>query len=253
MKIALEKHNKDYSPYIADSLVGKTIPAMFGYVSSVKLDCINTDEDPDNESLHAVYKLPTFTTDIGTAYLKDGDIFKAATVESVDYETGLLYVSNGRGKSGSTLECKLVDCVGYVSGVNLYPADALIKLFDHYAGIKYTDSNFNKTEFEAELGTIEHDLGFVIEKEVEFWDFIYTLSQSCGKLFYCDYNSSKRITARIKDFSRSSTLTLSSVDLLNADTLPIESDRTGVYSSVVCKFGKSYYDDSLLSVVNNTY
>ena len=254
MKLKLAKYSKSEFPFIDDSDIDKIISVMYGTVSAMGAVCINRNEEPDDPLINSVYKLPIGTSTIGSAYVKVDDVWKSAVVENVDYNLGLLTVSNGREKSGVTRELKLVNCNGFMFSGNSYPKDVLAHFFENYGNIKYDNSNFAITEFESELSGIEADIGFVLNEEVELWDFVYQLSCSCKKLFRVDYTNDGKITARIKDFERTAlSEPIPSCEIVNSSSLPIKTDKTGIYSSVLCRYGKNYVDDVFLSVRDTSY
>lgn len=253
--MTLNRLTKSDYPFIADGNIDKSIPVMYGKCASIEITCINENLSPDSDAVKAVYKLPEGTSNIGTAYIKVDDIWKRATGTIADYALGTLTISNGREENGTTRTVKLVNCYGYMFNSHCYPRQALEHFFSKYGNIEYTDSNFSKTEWKNELDNadLKKDIGFVIDSDVETWDQVFNISQKCSRFFRVDYTAQGKITARVKDFGRSSSRSIASCDIVNSMTIPIASDRTGVYSSVMCKYYQNYVDDKFLSVVNNTY
>lgn len=254
MKIDAEKFSKSVFPFIDDSSIDKIIPIAYGRIAAIGAVCINKNQNPDNPDQVAVYRLPIGTSNIGTAFVKVGDVWRSAAVVSVDYESGLLTLSNGRESSGVSRELKLTNCQGFTFSGHSYPKDVLAHFFENYGNVKYDASNFDITEFETELATIASDIGFVIQKEVDFWEFVYEISCKCEKLFRVDYTNDGKVTARIKDFDRPVLSDpMPSCEIINSHSLPIKTDKSGIYSGVICRYARNYVDDVFLSVLDTTY
>ena len=253
MKLPYRKMTKALYPYLDDGNVDKLVPILYGKCAAVGLVSINENENPESASTDAIYKLPEGMSDIGTAYVQDENVWKAAVNPVVDYVAGTLTIDNGRDSSGSTREVKLVDCYGYMFSGHSYPREVLEHLFSYYYGIQLTASNFDLTEWETELDSIQSDIGVLLNDATEFWEIVYKISCGCKKLFRVEWNAGGLITARVKDFDRASSATIASADIKDADILKVETDRSGVYSSVVCKYYPNKYVNTWLSVENNTY
>lgn len=251
MDIPFKTYNKTDFPYLDDSSVGEAYGILYGKVSAIKLTCVNP-----NTSGYAIYKLPENTTSIGTAYVEVDDVFKTASIVSVDYQKGLLVISNGRSSASSAYQVKLVDCVGYVESGHSYPRQILQHFFKHYGGIEYTASNFDTATWESELddASIQADIGFLLDDDgVDFWEVVYNISRNSKTYFRVDYNASGKIYAKRIDFTRASSLLIPSCDIKNINELKLESSRDGVFSSVLVKFSRNYFGDSWLSAKDSTY
>lgn len=255
MKIKLDKFTKSRFPYLSDSDVDKPIPVLYGTASAVELTCVNPGQSKDSASVKAQYKLPEGTTSIGTLYLENNDTFIEATDVVADYTSGIVTVSNGRGTNGSTRKCKMVGGVGYIFSGHSYPSDVLKHIFSRFAGIEFTSSNFNTTEWNAELSSakVQGDICVYIDDEVDLWqDIVYPVSCNSRHRFRV-WVDKGLITAKVKDYSRTSSRSIASADIVNVDELPINTDRSKVYASVVVKYARNYYDDVFLSLENTTY
>lgn len=255
MKIKLDKFTKLRFPYLSDSDVDKPIPVLYGTASAVELVCINPGKSKDSVSVRAVYKLPEGTTDVGTIYLENDDTFILATDVIADYTGGTVSVSNGRSSNGSTRKCKMTNGVGYIFSSHSYPADVLKHIFSRFAGIEFTASNFNITEWNNELSSakVQGDICVYIDEEVDLWqDIIYPISCNSRHRFRV-WVDKGLITAKVKDYSRASSRVVASADIVNVDELPINTDRSKVYASVLVKYSHNFYDDVFLSLENTTY
>jgi len=253
MKLPYRKMTKALYPDIDDGNVDKLVPILYGKCAAVGLVSINENENPESASTDAVYKLPDGMSDIGTVYVQVENVWKAAVNPVADYTAGTLTIKNGRDSSGSTREVKLVDCYGYMFSGHSYPREVLEHLFSYYYGIQLTASNFDLAEWETELDSIQSDIGVLLNDATEFWEIVYKISCGCKKLFRVEWNAGGLITARVKDFDRASSATIASADIKDADILNVETDRSGVYSSVVVKYYPNKYVNTWLSVENNTY
>ena len=234
MNITFNQFTKTTYPYLDDSYIDNYIPVAYGKIASVKLTPVNSNYDTDNGDIAAVYRMPDGMTNYGTAYVEIDDTWVAATVESVDYDTGLITISNGRADSGSTYECKLTDCYGYMFDGHCYPRQALQHWYATYGNIQYTDSNFNKTEwvaaldnsrFQADFGLLLDDYGKDENSDNTydldyFKDVVYNIATFSGKM-YCrvDYDLSGKITATLKDYDRTASDTIASADIYDNNTL----------------------------------
>ncbi|MFA6719273.1 MAG: hypothetical protein WCS15_09335, partial [Prevotella sp.] len=280
MNINFKQFDKSTYPYLDDSNIGDYIPVCYGQIAACKLTCVNSNEDTDNGSLAAIYRMPEGMSNYGTAYVKDNDTWKTATVSSVDYDTGLITISNGRSDSGSTYECKLVDCCGFifdasgnvtrtVSGSNSYPRFILQHWYSNYGNIEYTDSNFNKTEWESELDDTRFkcNIGFLLDDysnddnststSLDYFNkVVYKISSMGGKMFArIDYDASGKITAKLKDYSRTSSAVFASSDIKNASELSGSTSSDSSYSEIIENYYKNYAesDDTYLSLTDSTY
>lgn len=255
MKIKLDKFTKSRFPYLSDSDVDKPIPILYGTASAVELVCVNPGQSKDSVSVRAVYKLPEGTTDVGIIYLANDDTFIIATDVIADYIVGTVSVSNGRSSNGSTRKCKMTNGVGYVFSSHSYPADVLKHIFSRFAGIEFTSSNFNITEWNTELSNakVQGDICVYIDEEVDLWqDIVYPISCNSRHRFRV-WVDKGLITAKVKDYSRASSRVIASADIVNVDELPINTDRSKVYASVLVKYSHNFYDDVFLSLENTTY
>lgn len=255
MKIKLDKFTKSRFPYLSDSDVDKPIPVLYGTASAVELVCINPGQSKDSASVKAQYKLPEGTTSVGTLYLENNDTFIEATGVVADYVNGVVTVSNGRSTNGSTRKCKMVGGVGYIFSGHSYPSDVLKHIFSRFAGIEFTESNFNISEWNSELSSakVQGDICVYIDEEVDLWqDIVYPISCNSRHRFRV-WVDKGLITAKVKDYSRASSRSIASADIVNVDELPINTDRSKVYASVVVKYARNYYDDVFLSLENTTY
>lgn len=251
MDIPFKTFNKTDFPLLDDSDVGKIYGVLYGKVSAIKLTCINP-----NGSGNTVYKLPENTTNIGTSFIEVDDVYKSASVISADYIRGLLTISNGRSGAGSVYSVKLVNCTGYTSEGHSYPRQVLEHFFSKYGNIEYTESNFDKTVWESELDNeqVQADIGFLLNDEsTDFWTAVYDISRKSKNYFRVDYNNEGKIYAKRIDFARSSSASIPSCDIHNIDTISIQSSRESVFSSVIVKYGKNYYENTFLSVSDTTY
>ena len=268
MNITFNQFAKSKYPYLDDSYIDNYIPVAYGKIASVKLTPVNSNYDTDNGDVAAVYRMPDGMTNYGTAYVKIDDTWVAATVESVDYDTGLITISNGRSESGSTYECKLTDCYGYMFDGHCYPRQALQHWYATYGNIQYTDSNFNKTEWVAALddSRFQADFGLLLDDyskdedsdntyDLDYFNkIVYNIATFGGKM-YCrvDYDLSGKITATLKDYDRTASDTIASADIYDNNTLSASTTAGSAYTSVIEEYYHNTVDDNYLSLEDNTY
>src|SRR5574344_199496 len=268
MNITFNQFTKSKYPYLDDSYIDNYIPVAYGKIASVKLTPINSNYDTDNGAISAIYRMPDGMTDYGTAYVKIDDTWVAATIESVDYDTGLITISNGRADSGSTYECKLTDCYGYMFDGHCDPRQALQHWYATYGNIQYTDSNFNKTEWVAALDNsrFQADFGLLLDDyskdedsdntyDLDYFNkVVYNISTFGGKM-YCrvDYDLSGKITATLKDYDRTASDTIASADIYDNNTLSATTTADSAYTSVIEKYYHNTVDNNYLSLEDNTY
>src|SRR5574344_582121 len=268
MNITFNQFNQTKYPYIDDSYIDNYIPVAYGKIASVKLTPINSNYDTDNGAISAIYRMPDGMTDYGTAYVKIDDTWVAATIESVDYDTGLITISNGRADSGSTYECKLTDCYGYMFDGHCYPRQALQHWYATYGNIQYTDSNFNKTDWVAALDDSRYqaDFGLLLDDyskdegsdntyDLDYFNkVVYNIATFGGKM-YCriDYDLSGKITATLKDYDRTASDTIASADIYDNNTLSATTTADSAYTSVIEKYYHNTVDNNYLSLEDNTY
>jgi hypothetical protein len=261
MTIGKERYTKDLYPNIDDDLIGKTIPILYGTVGVIELDCINANQEDFTGGRYALYKLPIGTSlvDINPInrkiFIEVEDSWQVFAFEDylVDYEAGTLRCLQGRNLNDSTRRIKVLSPVGFIFSGHSYPADIIAHIFEYFGGVKKTSSNYDVTEFDTELATIQNDIGFYINEKKDLWEFVYEIASKSRKFFRCYYNGAGKITARIRDFDRLSSGLIASCEIMNSGTIPIESNRQGVYASVLTKYFRNYFSECYLSVENTTY
>ena len=268
MNITFNQFTQAKYPYLDDSYIDNYIPVAYGKIASVQLTPINSNNDTDNGDIAAVYRMPDGMTDYGTAYVKIDDTDVAATVSKVDYDTGLITISNGRADSGSTYDCILKDCYGYMFDGHCYPRQALQHWYATYGSIQYTDSNFNKTEWVAALDDTRYqaDFGLLLddyskdEDSEDTYDLdyfnkvVYNIATFGGKM-YCrvDYDLSGKVTATLKDYDRAASDTIASADIEDTDELSASTTADSAFAVIVEKYYHNTVDDNYLSLEDNTY
>jgi len=255
IKIPTATFNATDYPNIDDSDVGNPIPLLYGKIAECKLTAINPNENSESSSTHAKYRLPDGTSNIGAAYVKVDDSWVAATVVSVDYEHELLELSNGRDDSGSSYACKLVGPTGLQWDGHSYPRDIIADLNGRFLGIAYTKSNYNTSEYESELSStlVAGDIGLLITEQAELYKYIYDVSKSGLQPFRYEFGPDGRITARVLDATRAVSRVLDSCEVLNCDELPVATDSSSIYSSILLEYYKSYVENTYLSINDTTY
>lgn len=267
MNVRFNQFSQSKYPYLDDTYIDTYIPVAYGKNAAIKLTPINTTYSSSNGSIVAQYRMPEGISDYGSVQVYSSDTWITGSVSSVDYDTGIISVSNGRDSSGSTRDCRLIDCYGYVFSGHSYPVDVLIHWFENYGGIIYNESNFDITNFEAELTNTNFQCDMCIylddydpsdESDYAvnyFWKVVYRIASLGGKMFaMVDYNNDGKITARLKDFSRASSYTFASVDIKDTDEIEIKSSSDDdVYSEVLEKYYYNSSEDSYLSFTDNTY
>jgi hypothetical protein len=269
MNLAFTQFDKSKYPYLDDSYIDTYIPVAYGKIASVKLTPINSSENSDSDSTHAVYRMPDGTSNCGSVFVKDNDTWKTATGISANYDTELLTITNGRDSSGSTRDVKICDAYGYMFDGHSYPRQILQHWFAKYGKIEYTESNFDKTEWEAELddARVQADIGLLLDDydkstdsktsyDIDYlWQVVYDISSKSKFLFRVDYNASGKITARLKDYDRAvaSGHVYASSDIKNNGEIPIETSKDNVYGRIHEKYYYDTVNDSYLSFDDSTY
>ena len=268
MNLDFNQFNKASYPYLDDSDIDKYVPVLYGKVAAIELTCINKNYDTDNSSVAAVFRMPDGMSDYGSAYIYVDDTWKTANVSSVDYDKELITISNGRSDSGSTYELKLVDCYGYMFDGHCYPRQAIQHWYSKYGKIQYTDSNFNKTEFEAELDSEKYkaDFGLYLDDyskdedsetsyELSYFNkVVYNISVLGGLMYSRVYNNAEdKVTARLKDYERTATDTISSTEIKNRIELKGTTTADKAFSKIIERYYHDIKNDTYLSFEDNTY
>lgn len=257
MKVKLERLNKNTYPYLDDSDIDKEIPIAYGKISVMELTPTGPDYQPTNKDALSEYKLPIGTSyvDPTKVYVENNETMISATGVYIDKYRNTVVVKNGRDASGATRKCKVVDLVGYTFDGHSYPLDVIKHIFKSLGNIDYNQSNFNTTQFESELNNakVKADIGFLITKDCDLWkDIIFPISCN-SKDRYRVWIDKGKITAKVKDFDRASSGLIASADIVNIDELPISTDKSKIYSSVIVKYAHNYYSDTWLSCREDAY
>lgn len=234
--IPANKFNTTDFPNIQDDYIGKVVPELSGKVYEIPCTPISGAA----ASTTVRYKACEFLTDLGTAMIKVGDIWQAATTSNISLSSGEFDVSNAKDLStGEISEVKLIEPTGYSA-----PKDSdHIKVFNElFLSIPYDSDNYNTEEWESEellLGSS----GVYINEEIEFLDQLYLIQRRGKRNFRYDFDFQGKRTIRVDYNAREKVGFIQNRAILNLPDTERESEIDYIANKVVIKYNKSYVTD----------
>jgi hypothetical protein len=142
-----------------------------------------------------------------------------------------------------------------VSGYFVYkltPLEIIKELFSFYAGMEYTDENFDVQEMNAELEPLNSVIGVCFQKEINLFEAVEQLQDS-SKTGFQFVAKGTAFSARCDDNKRDPWGTIPAVMVTNLDEVAIEMDTENYATSVKVNYAYDYYNETYQNIVNDTY
>jgi len=238
IKIPTEVFTVAAYPDIDDSIIDKPIPLLYGTVRCAPAICTNGKL----ETGAVAYRVADSLTVLGTVEVKIADVWTVKTPATTTLSTGsfTLSASDGRNSSGNSYECR----VNAPTGVAVTYASDIIKALNlRYLGIQYTDSEYDKTEWEASEALLS-SVGILIDKQVELFEVIRQIQAGANIGFRYEYNSHGQRTIRIDDWTAASTFRIAVEDIINIADMEISTDPALLAATIKLNYAKDYTGDT---------
>ncbi len=232
-------------PDCEDIYLNKPIPIMYG-------QCRDTPAIPTNgvETGAVIYRQALTLSELGTVLiLNDQDKWKIVTPNDVNLERGEFSVrkKDSRENSGAPRKCRVRGSVG-IPAENA--ADVIVDLNERVTDARFTDSDYNVEEWNAEKESLS-PIGVYWSKKIALHDAIRQVQQNSNVGFRYEFTPQGKRTIRANSFDRPPTWIIRIQDIKNGDTIPIKTDRDILAAVITVDYAHDYYDDEFLRVSNS--
>lgn len=259
LDIKVQDRRKEQNAQIATEYLsdGTLIPLVFGTPRVAKALVV----DPESTG-SVVYQVGTYLQSVGVVEVDIDGVWTAVTPISTDLGNGkfTLSATDGRVDGVSTngaRDCRVRNCQGYT--VN-HASDIIVKLNELVLDLTYNDSNYNLDEWNTEQESLA-PCAIVFDTETMLFEAIATIQNGANVGFRYEIGGDNRRTIRIDDRARAQTFSIDPEDIVNQESLPVESDSTLLAANYTVKYAKDHnygkfltlQDDSSLDYVLNTY
>lgn len=249
LNVKLPNHlfnSTDY-PNIADDMIGKPIPLMYGQCVSVPAICTNSKVTTGSGE----YRFCELLTALGTVQVEIDSVWTTVTPTSYDLATGsvVLAASDARAESGDDArKCRMLLGTGIT---NNNPGDVIIDMNYRANGITYIDSFYDTTEFTAECATLE-PIAMYIEKQTELNELIRQLQEGSSNRFRYEYNSELLRTIRLDNPDRASVAYVAKEQILENDEMEVYTDRKTIAAFIEVEYAKDYEANTHETVIDGS-
>lgn len=234
-------------PNLAGSNVGRLVPLVYGICRSVKCIPVNSTL---GGTLSATFRCAEFLTSIIQVRLKIGDTWTIAATSSTDLANGTFSVATARAGVGQ----EPYECQADVNGIYTVNApDVIQDLYNRFANQPFNSTFFDTTEWNANKGGVP-TCGLVIDKARKILDIIPDLQNGVYPSFRFDTvvgGTQKTIT--LDDKIRPVDWFVSSLDVLNIDSLRPKDISDFLFGSVTIQYNKDQTEDEYQRVTVATY
>lgn len=230
-------------PYLESDNASKPVPLMFG---TWTVDALCTNGALTTGEVE--YKVCEYLDSVSRVDLYDGDtlVVSGANISSSVLSEGIIRVGN-RGEGGKTFDAR-VTCTGYADTSVL----GVIKQLEQLANdVAYTESFFDTSEIEAELGSLE-TIAVYIDKQAELYELIRQLQEGCSNRFRYEVNAEGRRTARLDNLDRASSAYVAKEEILENESMAIYTDKATIAAKVKINWGKSGLEDTYQTVIDES-
>ena len=234
----------DY-PDIEDSAKGKLLPEGYGTVKGIKCYPLNGNATYGD----ILFKFSTDATAMGEVRVKKNDVWVAVTPVSTDINKAefTLARADAKGSSGQTYEC----AADVTLRAQQNPGDIIADMNKRYNLIDYDNTNYDKTEWEAEKAKLA-DVSLLMDKEQEFFKWIEALENGSNYFFVYDINGSGKRVLRISDPNRALKRLITYGEIIDAEK-KVERDFAEYASSVTVGYDYDNQWRTYKRVHVNTY
>ena len=247
IEVPRERFDSADYPDIDDRTEGEVIPVLFGQPTMIPAICVNDTVETGNVDFVAsteLSSLGTVQTEVDESWV---DV-ASADIENVDLSKGYFEIteSAGRDSNGKPYDVRLVSPEGIAI---TYISDIIVEANERFGDISYTDSNYDKTEWEAEQAALSAG-AYYIDDEMEMFELIRDLQNGSNVEWRFEIKPDGRRTIRIDDENRALAAYIPAVLLANRATLKVETDSALLAAEIVVKYNQRWTDDSFSRVVN---
>jgi hypothetical protein len=129
------------------------------------------------------------------------------------------------------------------------PADIISDLNSRVADIDYNSSNYNQTEWTSEKASLA-DISLYMDSTKKLYEWIELMQNGSDPGFR--YEDTDKITLRIDDPTRLTSVSIQPVDIRNSD-IPVEQNAQLYASSAIVKYSKNHRRGKYNQVTNTAY
>ena len=234
----------DYSD-IEDDLINKPIPLAYGELREIPLVCTNGKTTSGNVN----YRAGILMADFGTAYVKDGDVWTSVTPVSTDTATGEIVLAEADARNGTDArDAKLVNCEGIA---NDRASDVIVDLNERVLGLGFNSSNYDLTEWAVESLSLQ-PIAMYIDDQKKLFEVISDIQNGVNVGFRYEITAAGLRTIRIDSESRTPVLHAPNTEMLDRDSLPVETDTDTLAAIVNIDYSKSYITDKYLRYTDDS-
>ena len=242
--IPIDVFTVDDYPDIDEKYIGKAIPFGYGLIRASEAIPTNSAAVGDD----VVYRQALTMTVIGTVEVKVDEEWVIVVPTAVDLVNGefTVDVADGRNASGVPYECRVLNSILIR---NDYASDCIKDMNERFLGVLYTDSAYDKTEWETEEKAL-CTIGILWNKPVKLYDAIGQIQNAANVGFRYEINAAGRRTIRIDNNARTPIGHVPNTDIQNITELPVQSRKDLLASVVRVNYAHDYMDDADYFVEN---
>jgi hypothetical protein len=234
----------DY-PNLGDDSVDIPIPVVYGYQRELRAYPVNGKV----VSTTVRYRAGLLLTALTTVWVRINDTWTLKTPTNINLPTGEFDVAGARASSSDTP----YDCRVEATGIAVvYASDVIKDLNDRFAGVHFTDSNYDTDEWEAEQVSLK-TIGIVFDDDTTIFDAVAKVQGGCNVGFRYEVNAFGQRTIRIDRDDRQPLGGIDNVDILDSTTLRAEVDSQFLSASIRIGYRHSDESGKYLTVADSTY
>ena len=238
----------DY-PDVEDNLIDKPIPLLFG-AKTVDAFCTNGDATTGD----VTYRVAERLTALNHVYKTVDDAQVEITPLSVDLYHGEFVLSASAARDGEDPVEVYCDCVGICDEGETFasPLGVIKWIEEEYNNAPFTDSFFDTTEIEAEIGALEPIALYTKDKQIEIFELVRQLQEGSSNRFRYEINASGKRTARIDNLDRESVAFVSREEILENDEMNIYTDKATIAATIKINYDKNELTNTDSTVIDSS-
>lgn len=254
-KIPTHLFNATEYPAIDDDLIDKPIPLLFG-AKTVPAFC--TD---NTEIGYVSFRVAEELSSISQVYkIVDGSkvpltIPEIENVTNPDLQNGSfkLAAADARGGDGEPVDI-FCSCVGTVdSGKSFSSPLGVLKWIEaKYNNAAFTDSFFDTTEIEAEIGALEPIALYTEDTQIEISELVRQMQEGSSNRFRYELNPAGKRTARLDNLDRESIMFVAKEEILENDEMILYTDKATIAATIKINWGKDGISGEYKQVVDTS-
>lgn len=246
-KIPSHLFNATEYPDIDDDLVDKPIPLVYG--SSV-MDCFCTNGTTTTGDVH--YRACERFTNILSIIKTVDDKPVLVTPLSSTPDTGEFVLSAADARDDEGVPLAIYGTfANRINPLSVYvtPLEIIKDIEEEFNNAAFTESFFNTTEIEAEIGTLE-PVKLYISTQTEISEIMRQMQEGSSNRFRYEIDAEGKRTARLDNLDRETSLYVTKEEILENDEMTIYTDKDTVAASIKINYSKNGLTGAYQSVVD---